>query len=670
MQIIDDVYGRTLEYTPDVEGEMPSEEEILEGFGTMYGDALVFDKLHENKEYIQDLKDDYKSTEGKEFKGNLTDLIESDFEYWNLVDNSIIAGASETVLTFKDMSKEEKQRTMRRYDIYNRTNATGEGSRSFFEQLKGVGTGVALDMALPVGTLGKLFKFGGKLAGTAVTKPLLKKILFPGLTGVGWGAGTEYGRQKKEIALEARDELDPEAIQTSAAVGGALGPTAPLLVKTTGKGVRYIYKGVSTLANKTKRHNAKLIAQKKLADTLGGGPTAKKALVEEGRELLGTGDFESGSASIRGALTKGLDTIEKKYINRYNKLGAVDTSVSVLKKFSQKMAKDGVPTDNVNIIIGQAKANKITPTEALRKIRRELSNMEYMAKTSRDPATSAKSMLYKEWSDAGKELFKASAARAGKGKQASKLDDEYSSWLKFKKEADVLFRQHKDSTRISREFRDLVAAPELSPEKVRTMYSRINTIAKNADDPQMAQKMKGFIDDILKSTLFENDGAKFLKMLKSKEGTKGLKLLFPKNIVEFDDYHKIMKSAGNSPAQFFWGRMLAAAVSGGVITKGAGGTFFSGGAAIALTLFTMNTALKSKAFRNMAMNAYRAGKPQPKVINGMVKWLNNKGHDGNSIRDYLLGTATIAGGAYLDKDTDIIKETAVEMSEDTINTYK
>ena len=107
MQIIDDVYGRTLEYTPDVEGEMPSEEEILEGFGTMYGDALVFDKLHENKEYIQDLKDDYKSTEGKEFKGNLTDLIESDFEYWNLVDNSIIAGASETVLTFKDMSKEE-----------------------------------------------------------------------------------------------------------------------------------------------------------------------------------------------------------------------------------------------------------------------------------------------------------------------------------------------------------------------------------------------------------------------------------------------------------------------------------------------------------------------------------------------------------------------------------
>jgi len=663
MKFTDEVYGRTLNFQGE-EGDVPTEDEIAQTFNEMYGDDLIFDKLQENDKYVSDLKDEYLSSHGKAFKGDVSDLIEEDFEYWNLIDNSIIAGGSETMFNFKDMSKEQKQRVMRRYDIYNRTNATGEGSRSFFEQLKGVGKGVGLDMLVPGGIGGTMFKFGGKLVGNQLTKTMLKKVLFPGVTGAGWGAGTEYGRQEREIALEARDEVDPEAIQESAQLGAILGPTAPATVKLAGTGVRYLGKGAEALVSKGKREVIKQAAQKKVADTLGGGPVAKQAVVEEGRELIGKGDFEAGAKRAQNTLQTGIEKVEEQFSKRYKNVGNLDMTTDVLDKFAKRMNKDGLDSDNIRIIIGQAKTGNITATDALRKIRTELSNMTFSAKSSRDPALSSKSMLYERWSDNARGLFNSAAQRAGKGKQVAKLDKDFSQWNKFKKEADKLFKNYKDGDKVSRQMRDLIAAPELSPESIEKMYGHIAKIAKNAEDPAMTNKMKSFINGMLKEKLFENKGSKFLKMINSTSGIKGLKMLFPKRAADFDDFSKILKNAGNSPAQFYWGRILAASVAG--VAGGSAGGLATGGLAMGATMFMMNNALKSKAFRNMAMNAYRAGKPQPKVINGMVKWLNNKGFDGDSIRDYLLGTAVITGGAALDQENK--GKEAVRGAVDTVTT--
>ena len=658
--ITDDIYGRTLRFTPKNEGERPDEEIINQMFDQMYGGELVFDKLHENKKYIEDLKADYKASEGKDFKGDVRDLIEEDFEYWNLIDNSIVATGAETAMTFKDMSKEEKQRTMRRFDIYNRTNATGEGSRSFFEQLKGVGTGIAVDMAVPIGAFGKLFKFGSKAAGASLTKAFLKKVLFPGLTGASWGGGMEYSRQEREIALEARDSLDTGEIGTSTAVGGVLGPAAPAAVKATGAATRFIAKPVSIAVSKTKRELAKKAAQRKVVDTLGGGPLAKKAVAEEAGEVLGKGEFTETAERLRYALQETFSGVDNSFRQRFKGLGELDMTTDVLEKFSKRMAKEGVPTDNVNIIIGQAKAGNITATEALRKIRRELSNMSYNSRISKDPAVSSKSMLYDEWADKGRMLFSGAASRSGKGKEAKVLDSEYSSWLDFKKNSGSLFKSREDGEKIAQKMKALVAAPELTPTKLNTIYNDINKLTKASDIPGLDRQIKKHINEMVKSKMFENNGKRFVNMVENKEGLKALKMLFPQQKVLLDDYHSIVKSAGSSPAMFFWGRIMAASMAG----SGAAATtgILGGGMAMAATMIMMNTALKSKAFRNLAMNAYKGGKPQPKVINGMVKWLNDKGFDGASIRDYLLGSAVITGGALVDEQSTI-RDKAVETAQ-------
>ena len=101
--------------------------------------GLIFDKLDQDDQYTQDLKDTYKDREGVDFDGDVNELKEQDFEYWNstLLNELSLA---DTAYDISQMDDKQKERTNRMFNTYNNTNITGEGSRALLEQFKDAGS--------------------------------------------------------------------------------------------------------------------------------------------------------------------------------------------------------------------------------------------------------------------------------------------------------------------------------------------------------------------------------------------------------------------------------------------------------------------------------------------------------------------------------------------------
>ena len=125
--------------------------------------------------------------------------------------------------------------------------------------------------------------------------------------------------------------------------------------------------------------------------------------------------------------------------------------------------------------------------------------------------------------------------------------------------------------------------------------------------------------------------------------------------------------AGNNSVPLYWGRIIPA-----ILGSTAGGiTGGPAGAAIgtAASLKGIEAAVNSPFFRKMAMNAYKDGKVNEKTVNGMMKWMEKKLKIGpdqlKAIRQNLVGTAVIAGGALIDEATtggEYAKKTQEEIS--------
>ena len=132
------------------------EEETGFGDTGLGGDALIFNKLHLNKDYTNSLIS-YYSEEGNrpkrsksnmrvdkmynkngKFIGNQKDidfLKEKNFEYWNATMLNILQMGN-TALEIMNSDDAEKDTIKNLFEVYERTKITGKGSRSGFEQAK------------------------------------------------------------------------------------------------------------------------------------------------------------------------------------------------------------------------------------------------------------------------------------------------------------------------------------------------------------------------------------------------------------------------------------------------------------------------------------------------------------------------------------------------------
>jgi hypothetical protein len=652
------VYGRNITLSAP---EDSTEEFLMEKYNKAnkktYSGDLVFDDLSQDEKYIKDAKINYKRREGKEWKGTDNQLVEEQFEYWNYVDNNLVSGAT-SAYDFSKMEKGDKQRVMRLFDIYDRTNMTGDGSRPFWEQLKGVGKAVVTDPTNLIGGAG-IWKFIGKSATKGLSKIALQKVLFPAAIGATWSAVSNIERQSREVALEKKGGIEGSEVGTAALTGAVLGPVAGVVTRNVGRLAEQVPK-IAKLASKKIRQQVKQDAQTMYVKTLGGGsPSAQRAVGEELAETIGKGDFAGGTTGAFDILTKKAGEIKSKFVERYTALGELNIRGSQLNKFVVDMEEAGINIPAARDVLQMLGKGEYTRTEALRELR------SIMSDTLNDAYRGVGDMpkrwrILVPWEKKIKKLFLDSAAGANKLEKATQLDSQYSQWQKFQRNIngggkDIL-NAGAEKTKLDTLITSLIATPSKSLSKWEKVISQVNKMGKWSKDETFAPEMRKFVLDAVKSELFQGKKPKILRFMEDDTGLKTLKNLFPKQKVMLDDLSVIYRNAleaGNNSVPLYWGRIIPA-----ILGSTAGGmTGGPAGAAIgtAASLKGIEAAVNSPFFRKMAMNAYKNGKVNEKTVNGMMKWLEKKLKIGpdqlKAIRQNLVGTAVIGGGALIDEST-------------------
>ena len=656
----DDIYGRLYDIEADDDA---SDDKIMALYGEArdkaYGNELTFDNLSQDTDFIEDARANYKFREGKEWEGNDTQLVEDQFEYWNYVDNNLGSGLS-SAYDFSKLDKKEKQRTLRLFDVYDRTNMTGDGSRPFLEQLKGVGKAVLTDPTNLVGGLG-LWKLIGKSATKGLSKMALQKIMFPAASGATWGAASETERQTREIALEKREELDGGEISSSAGTGAVAGFAGPIITRNVGRLAEKVPKIAILPFSKKAREKVREKAQSQYVKTLGGGsPSAQRAVGEELAEDIGKGDFIGGTTKAFDILATKAGEIKNKFVERYQKLGELNIRTDQLNKFVVDMEEAGIEIPAARDVLQMLGSGEYTRTEALRELRSVVSetlNVAYRGKGD----MAKRWRIVKPWEDRIKKLFLDSAKGANKLDKATQLDKQYSNWQKFQRNMDGsggkdILKAGGDKVKLDALITQMIATPTKSLSKWSKILNQVDNMGKWSKDDTFAPQMKKFILEAVKSELFQGKKPKILRFMEDDTGLATLKKLFPERASVLDDLSVIYRNAvraGNNSVPLYWGRIIPA-----ILASTAGGmTGGPAGAAIgtAVSLKGIEAAVNSPVFRKMAMNAYKDGKTNEKSINGMMKWLEAKLKIGpdqlKSIRQNFVGGATIGAGALIDEAT-------------------
>ena len=204
-KITDPVTGRVITVTTD----KPMTAELgMQYLKQTFGGKLTFDDLANDSNYLTDLKAEHYKSSNDKWEGTDEELIEKDFEYWNMVENNLAVGGVELATTFANLDQKDAQRMLRRYDVYDRTAATGEGSRSGWEQFKGVSKAMLTDPTNYAGGIGIFKLLATKLGGKGAMRFILTKIAAPSAIGATYAGVANYENQKMKEQLGERESID------------------------------------------------------------------------------------------------------------------------------------------------------------------------------------------------------------------------------------------------------------------------------------------------------------------------------------------------------------------------------------------------------------------------------------------------------------------------------
>ena len=258
---------------------------------------LQYSNLHRDTALLDSFKRYYKRKNDEDFTGTDQEAVDefmSDFAY---IDNNLTFGLGKVLVDQTQLSEQDKFDVGLLYDRYDRTNATGEGSRPFTDQLSDVSYAIGTDPVNAIGIItggigfavrGTVGKVAGKVAKDALVKSWRQGMLgaygrtvathpvkTTALSGAGWAATYDLEKQALEIGSgmqEVRHEVtgEPEGFDydeflltttIGAGFGGALGGAGKVLSKLFSKG------DYSNLIGKD-RTNATTAELRKEMDTL------------------------------------------------------------------------------------------------------------------------------------------------------------------------------------------------------------------------------------------------------------------------------------------------------------------------------------------------------------------------------------------------------------------
>jgi len=649
--LTDNRYGRKLKVTGN---RPPTTEEQEKFFNEAFNDDLVYDNLIRDEKYLKDIRDSYKKREGESFKGTNQELVEQEFEYWNLVDNNLAYGAKKA-FDFSNLDKEDKQRMLRLYDVYDRTQAFGEGSRSFWEQFKGVGKAALTDPTNYLGGAGILYKLGAKGTAKGLGKKVIEKALFPIAAGASWASIANVEKQAREKSLEGRAAFDFGETADAALTGAVVGPLAPFATKKAGQLTEGLIKTVASLPTKETRRKGK----ESLVRTLGGQTTAQRGVIKELEDEIGGGDTGLATSSLFNMLGTKRNNIKKQFRDRYAQVGefsklTVDDINNLVVKLEEKNAAIPAVKQTLKLL----EEGKTTPTKALKALRQDFGNAEYQSYFGKGEMAGWTDEYKKDVVKDVRDLWRNKAIESGQ-RDALALDANYSRWLNFSKRNNKMFNKLEDETAINNLINGLTNNPKTSNANFKALTQAIAKIKDFTDDPTLQREGRKQVIEAVKGSLFEKNGDRLRKFLLDPQGVRTLKNIFPEiDGKKLDDFSTIMKNAEGSTSVGLWlARFFATALG----WKGTGGAV-PGAISSAVALKSLDTALSSETFRKMAMNAYKKGEVKEPVVNGMIKWIQNntplKSKEGlEALRKQLVGTATIVGGkTYLESDNEQVNE--------------
>jgi len=612
--------------------EQPSDAEVDAAFAKEFTGDITFNSLTKDYSwssiYVNDLQHHY-----DDFESSPEDLVEKEFEYWNAVEYNLVIGANEALKLMRDMPIEERQRIWRRFDNYDRTKGTGEGSRSGWEQFKSVGGSMVVDPT-NLAAAGVARNVLQKTAGKGALRWMLRNLLFPGATGATWASLSNAERQIIEMNLDPTQEFDPRELAISAGFGFAGGTLIKPIVAIAGKTLKFV-------ANPKK---VGLSAAESILDIMGGSGAAQKGVVGEASTAFGFTNkmfpkirkalddvintnkdkTPSGADAARLAnntLRTELTIADGKFRARYKNIGELDVSAKEVRKLYDAILKvipkgklpdidfiiTRMKTSAKNVAI---KGDEMTPTQTLRALRRLLGNSAY------DKNLGSMAEVLKFHHKKAGDLFNLHAKKSGKFDAVKLLDSEYSEFQKLQR---AILNAADEESAAQNLIQQILTNPQKSSILLDKYLKDVELIGKRSGNKDLLPAHKELLRNTLNENLFEKGG--FLTYFKTSSGRETLQKLYP-NATEknMERWGTILEKAhGRGSAATFWGRMITQSI-------GAGGGFMLGGGAGALVGMTaLNSALQSPQFTNLVMKVYLKTGINEKVLGRIQTILIKKG---------------------------------------------
>lgn len=606
------------------------------------GGSLRFDSLKDNKQYVSDLKAQYKADTGKDFDGNIEDLIEESFEDWNMTEFNLAKGAYD-VGKFAMMDEDEAARNLRLYDVYSNTAATGEGSRSGWEQFKGVASAIGTDPTT-------YLSFGlGKAATTTGTREAtkfgirkaLEGAIRPAGVGAGYSAVANTEMQLQQKALGGRDEFDVGELATATTVGAVATPLVKGGLSTVAKVPGAVKSGFNKLTSKPISERGQGLKEVAIR-TMGGEQVAKQGVIEKGKEVLtgGTGGREEAASTVSNTINDAFDKSLDLFGKKFEALGGfANINKNFLQKYINELKDKGVPKTalgNLQYIVDNVGtgAGQIHPTKAARMFR---SNLGAMFKNSGIPNNPNEgfNLVFKDaWLKMKRDFLKG-AKDAGKLKEAVRLDKEYEEFVGLR--GDKGLTKILSSPSAAQDvINQVLSSPDKAGLRIQEFLSKISRLAKASDNPTLLDETRQMLGQALAGTLFKGKGNKFLEFVSDPGSRKVLVELYGKeNSVMFDKFAKIIQNAeANQGASTFWPRLLATTLPIGVGASIGGPFLGTVGAAAGFVGF--NALLKSKAFQKAAMNLFaKDGTVNKGAAKQMEAALKKSGMQPSKIQEFM-----------------------------------
>jgi len=609
-RIDDKVYGRSINVTTD---EVMDSELADFYLNQKFGGKLTFDDLVKNNNYLTDLKAHHYKTSNEQITDE--NLIEKDFEYWNMIDNNISRGAYELFDDFANLDQKDAQRMLRRYDIYDRTSAFGEGSRSGWEQFKGVTKAMLTDPTNALGGYGLFKTLAMKLGGKGAMRFILTKVAGPAAMGSAYAGASNVNTQQMKTQLGEREGVDSGELTDAMTVGAVMGPVAGPAIGVASKATKLI--------NPKAYMRGGEATQKTVIETLGGEKAAQQGVVQEGKDLLQkAGGHSSSSEAASAGLNDEMATIASKFKEDFINLGELDVRPQHINNFLQKIYDSGIKKGkllDVEDTVRLMQQGKISPTDALRIIKQSMGDAAY----NKD-FKSAKQILIRLKKDVDV-LWNDSAKRAGKGKESAELNARYSDFLGIDKK----IKDAKTEGQVSTLIASITSSPRKSATLIKQYLGDINRISKHSGNENFANDQLALLQSSMSEHLFKGTSSTFKTFVGSSSGRAALKQIFPDiNERTFKNWAKILEnSSSHGGASTWWARALAQAV-GPAIGAGVGGAAGGAwGATIGATIGFAGFAgiLKSPKFQSLAMKLYAKDIIKPRDLKRIEVYLMDKG---------------------------------------------